>query len=257
MSKKSKKIIKEEKPIIKDKSPKIHQRNKIDYPLNIEQRDDLTDKQKSIIDTILDKNTKIVFLSGPAGTAKTYLSVLSALRVLNSHMVSDIIYVRSVIESASRSLGYLPGASEDKMEPYIRPLLDKLEELLPKDQTASLLKEKRLEGTPVNYLRGASYNAKFIIADEAQNFDRKELITIMTRLGMFSKLIIAGDPDQSDINGKSGFRAMYDLFNDEASVKQGIVCISLTKADIVRSAILRYIIERLETQPKAEPMFVK
>lgn len=239
----------------KDTSPKIHQRNKIDYQLNIEQRNDLTDKQKKFIDIILDKKTKVVFLSGPAGTSKTYISVLAALMLMNSHSISDILYIRSVIESASRSMGYLPGASEDKMEPYLRPLMDKLEEILPKEQILSLLREKRLEGIPVGFLRGSSFNAKFMIADESQNLDYKELTTIITRLGMFSKLIIVGDPMQSDINGRSGFSKMADLFNDESSREQGIYYLSFTRDDIVRAPILRYIIERIESQTKPEPMF--
>ncbi len=110
---------------------------------------------------------------------------------------------------------------------------------------------------PVNFLRGASINAKFMIADEAQNFDVKELTTILTRLGKFSKLIVAGDPSQTDlsVNGKSGFLKMFDLFNDEESRKNGIHCFSFTKDDIVRSGILRFIVERLEAKAVAEPMF--
>ncbi len=246
----------ESKPTV-DKSVKVPQRDKIAYELNIRQRDDLTDNQKRFIDLAMDKSTRVIFVSGPAGTSKTFVSVLAGLMTLNKHSVSDILYIRSVVESASRSMGFLPGEAGDKMLPYLQPLLDKLDEMLPADQIALLTKEKRVEGTVVNFLRGASFNAKFIIADEAQNFDTKELTTIMTRLGKFSKLIIAGDPGQSDINGKSGFVKMCDLFNDEESRKNGIHYFSFTKEDIVRSGILKYIVERLESQNQAkpEPMF--
>lgn len=240
---------------VKDTSPRVHQRSKIDYDLHIRQRDDLTEKQKGLIELILDKSTQVVFVSGPAGSSKTFISILAGLLLMDRHSVSDILYIRSVIESASRSLGYLPGLAEDKMEPYLRPLMDKLEEMLPKEQIDQLHKEKRFEGVPVNYLRGSSFNAKFIIADEAQNFDTKELTTILTRLGKFSKLIVCGDPMQSDINGKSGFLKMFDLFNDEESCKNGIHCFAFTKDDIVRSGILRYIVERLEAKAASEPMF--
>lgn len=243
----------------KDFSPKVFQRNKIDYELNIKQRDDLTERQKQLIDIILDKEIKVVFLSGPAGTSKTFVSVLAGLMLMNKHNISDIIYIRSVIESASKSMGYLPGLAEDKMEPYARPMIDKLEEMLPQDQINQLIKEKRVEALPVNFLRGNSFNAKFIIADEAQNFDIKELTTIITRLGKFSKLIISGDPSQSDINGKSGFIKFFDLFNDEESKNNGLYCFSFTKDDIVRSGILKYIIEKIENYNqkniKNEPMF--
>ncbi len=244
----------ESKPTV-DKSVKVPQRDKIAYELNIRQRDDLTDNQKRFIDLAMSKETRVIFVSGPAGTSKTFISVLAGLMTLDKHSVSDILYIRSVVESASRSMGFLPGDQELKMQPYLQPLLDKLDEMLPADQVAQLVKEKRVEGNVVNFLRGASFNAKFIIADEAQNFDFKELTTILTRLGKFSKLIIAGDPGQSDINGKSGFVKMCDLFNDEESRQNGIHYFSFTKDDIVRSGILKYIVGRLEGAPPQQPMF--
>jgi phosphate starvation-inducible PhoH-like protein len=241
-----------------DHSPRIPQRNKIDFNLNIYERSDLTEKQKKFIDLVEDKKTKVVFVSGPAGVSKTFISVYCGLKLMNKKSISDIVYVRSIIESASKSLGSLPGDQSDKLLPFLLPLYDKLEELLPKADINTLIKEERIVGLPVNYLRGASYNAKFIIADESQNFSKKELITIITRLGEFSKLIILGDPMQSDINGSSGFMPMFDLFNDISSQENGIHCFAFTKEDIVRSGILKYIIEKLEynpTQVKSEPMF--
>lgn len=239
-----------------DKSCKIHQRDKIKFDLNIRQRDDLTDKQKQLIELILDKKTKLVFVDGPAGTSKTFLAILCGLMLLQKHSVSDILYIRSIAESASKSLGSLPGEMEDKMSPFLMPLYEKLDELLPRGDVTALVKEKRIEALPINYLRGASFNARFIVADESQNFDIKELTTLVTRLGEFSKMIVIGDKLQSDINGRSGFMKMFDLFNDETSQNNGIHCFSFTKDDIVRSGILRYIVERLETMPKYETAFV-
>jgi phosphate starvation-inducible protein PhoH len=103
-------------------------------------------------------------------------------------------------------------------------------------------------------------NAQYIICDESQNFTFKELTTAITRLGKFSKIIILADPNQSDINGRSGFMPMFDLFNSEESKNQGIHCFSFTKDDIVRSGILRYISEKIENHNinhKTEPMFSK
>lgn len=235
---------------VSDLSPKVHQRDKINYQLSIRERDDFTEKQIELINLIQDKKTQIVFLAGPAGTSKSFVSIYSGLKLLNKRSVSDIIYIRSIIESASKSLGSLPGDANLKLEPFLMPLFDKLEELLPKDEVDRLNKEERISGMPVNYLRGASLNAKFILVDEAQNLDFKELTTVITRLGKYSKLIVAGDPSQSDLNGKSGFMKMFDLFNDESSRDNGIHCFSFTKDDIVRSGILRYIIERIETCPR-------
>jgi phosphate starvation-inducible PhoH-like protein len=242
-----------------DKSTKVPQRDKIGFDLSISQRADLTDKQKELIHLILDKNTKVVFLSGPAGTSKTYVSVLAGLMLMQKRAVSDILYIRSVVESASRSLGYLPGEAGMKMEPYTRPLHDKMEEMLPKCEVDRLVKENRIEGIPVNFLRGASFNAKFIISDESQNETREELLTILTRVGQFSKIVICGDPSQSDIGSKSAFQKTFDMFNDEESRENGIHCFSFTKDDIVRSKIVKYIVERFERKEMAsvknEPMF--
>lgn len=244
---------------IKDHSVRVPQRDKVGFALSIRQRDDLTEKQKRLIDLILDKNTRMIFLSGPAGTAKTFASVLAGLMLINKHSVSDIIYVRSVIESASKSLGFLPGASEDKMEPFLRPLRDKLDEMLPVNEVNQLVREKRVEGIAVGHLRGASFNARFIFADEAQNLTAKELLTLVTRVGQFSKLIVAGDPSQSDANGHSGFQKFCDMFNDEESRQHGVHYFSFTKDDIVRSDLVKFIVGRIEEREaaKSEPMFPK
>ena len=246
-------------PKSKDQSPRVPQRDKIDYPISLRERDDLTDKQKQLIDLILDKETKLVFLSGPAGTSKTFLAVYCGLLLLQKHSVSDVLYIRSIAESASKSLGSLPGDQDEKMNPFLMPLYDKLDELLPRPDVDRLVKDERISGMPINYLRGSSFNARMVLSDESQNLTFKELTTLITRVGKFSKLIVAGDMDQSDINGQSGFAKMFDLFNDEDSRNQGIHCFSFTAADIVRSGLVRYIVERLDAHrmasSKSEPMF--
>lgn len=229
-----------------DHSLRVSQRDKISLELNIFEREDLTDKQKELIEIILDKHTKVVFVDGPAGTSKTYIGILAALRLLNSKRVSDIVYVRTIIESASKSLGALPGESFDKFEPFITPLKDKLDELLPKPDITYLFKDQRVQPMPINFLRGASINAKYVLVDEAQNFTFKELVTAITRIGEFSKFVFVGDTFQSDLNGHSGFRKIYDLFNDDVSRKEGIHTFKFGREDIVRSGILKFIMEKLE-----------
>lgn len=247
----SKKSSKQQKSIVvktnKDTSPKVHQRDKISFNLNIRGLD-WTEKQKAFIDLALDKNANIIFLSGPAGTSKTALAVYCSLLLLNEKRKSEIIYVRSIVESASHSMGYLPGLAEDKLKPYITPLVDKLEEFLPAGDITKLFADERIKPAPVNYLRGASYNANVIIVDEAQNLDFKELTTVITRIGKFSKFFILGDPMQSDLKHKevSGFKPMVDIFNNEESQKQGIHCVEFGKEDIMRSEILKFIIEKIE-----------
>ena len=237
--------IKEEE--IKDTSPKVHQREKINFNLNIKGLD-WTEKQKAFIELATSKEARVVFLSGPAGCSKTALSVFCALQLLNQKKASEIVYVRSLIESASQSMGFLPGFAEDKLKPYITPLVDKLEEFLPSGDIKKLFADERLKPAPVNYLRGASYNANVVIVDEGQNFDFKELTTVITRIGKFSKFFILGDPMQSDLKHReySGFKPMFDLFNCEESQNNGIFCVEFGKEDIMRSEILKFIINQIE-----------
>ena len=230
----------------KDRSPVVYQRDKIQNPLSIIHRE-LTEKQKKFIELALDKKVKMVLVSGPAGTTKTYLAVLAALMLMNEKRISDIIYVRSIVESADVKMGTLPGEADDKLSPYTRPLLDKLDELLPKDHVQYLVKDQRVEGLPVGYLRGLNWNAKAVIGDEMQNLTKKELVTLMTRAGEFSKLFLCGDPQQSDINGRSGFQSIFNLFNDDVSKEHGIYTFEFTEEDILRSALVKYIVSRVKS----------
>lgn len=230
---------------VKDTSPIIPQRNKIRNLLSIYQRN-LNEKQKQFLELVMDKNTKVVFVSGPAGTSKTYMSVYCALTLLNQRRVSDLIYIRSAVESSDTKLGFLPGEADEKMAPYLAPLIDKLVELLPKSDIDSLKKENRISSIPVGFLRGLNWNAKVVIADEAQNMTFKELFTLITRTGEFSKMFILGDPDQSDINGKSGFIKMISYFDDEESRANGIQVFRFTDDDIVRSGLVQFIIKKVK-----------
>jgi phosphate starvation-inducible protein PhoH and related proteins len=238
-----------------DKSPVVPQRDKLKEELEIKEFP-WTPKQIEFLKLALDKNTKIIFLNGPAGTAKTLLSVYVGLKLLNQKKVSDIVYIRTIIESASKGLGSLPGEYEDKFKPFILPLEDKLNELLKNADINKLLNEKRVSAIPVNYLRGSSFNVKFLFADESQNFDFKELTTLITRVGEHSKLIVSGDSRQSDINGRSGFKKMFDLFNDEESKNNGIYCVEFGIEDVMRSGVVKFILEKIEQhRSSTEPMF--
>ena len=209
----------------------------------------LTDKQKRFLDLCTREGVQVVFVAGPAGSTKTYMAVMSALRLLQKDDNLDLLYVRTAIESADKGLGALPGSLEDKFNPYMAPLEDKLIELLPPTNSLKddLVQSGRVQAMPINFLIGASWNSKVVIADESQNFSFKELVTLITRIGDNSKLFICGDPMQSDINGKSGFKPMFDLFNDEESRENGIHTFVFTEKDILRSGILRFIVKKLKT----------
>lgn len=209
----------------------------------------LTERQKQFLSIAFNKKTNIMLVAGPAGSTKTYMAVYAALRLLSAEEDLDLLYIRTVIESADKGLGALPGDIDEKFNPYTAPLEDKLMEMLPKTNTIrkELLESGRISAVPINYLRGANWKDKVVIADEAQNFTYKELTTLLTRIGRNCKLIICGDFMQSDINGKSGFPAMFDLFNDEESREQGIHAFKFGKGDILRSEILKFIISKLES----------
>lgn len=209
-----------------------------------------SEKQKQFLDVALDQDTKVVFLAGPSGSAKTFMSVYAALALFPNIPDAQIMYVRSIAESAEKGLGSLPGEAEEKFCPFTAPLYDKIEEIVSDEHTVWLSKNNKLVAMPINYLRGASWINKIVINDEAQNLSYKELTTLITRLGEGSKLFICGDFMQSDIKS-SGFEPMFDLFNDEESKSKGIHCFKFDVADIFRSEVLKYIITKLQSKKPA------
>jgi phosphate starvation-inducible PhoH-like protein len=227
-----------------DKSVPVPQRDKIEGFLTIRELQ-WTENQKKFIQLLQDKNTKMVFCKGPAGTAKSLLSVYAALNAINQKKIGEIFYVRNPVESSTHNLGFLKGDLHSKLDPYLQPLMDKLHELLPKGQVEMLLKQERVKGLPVGFLRGLSINASYIICDEAQNLSVHDLLLITTRMGKFSKLILIGDIRQSDIKN-SGFEKIYNLFDDKKSSDKGIMTFKFGTDDIMRNDILAYIIERFE-----------
>lgn len=206
----------------------------------------LTDKQKTLVEVAFNKNTKIVLINGVAGSSKTFLSVYCALHLLNANPKYEIKYIRTIAESGDRTFGALPGTVDEKFNPFMLPLLDKLDELLPIAQAKYLVEQRYIEAIPVNFLRGATWNNQIIIADEAQNYSQKELITLLTRIGENSKIFICGDSMQSDIGSKSGFMSVYDVFNNKESEEKGIHCFEFMEEDILRSEILKYIVQTLK-----------
>jgi len=210
---------------------------------------ELTKKQTEFLKILTNPKTRVVFLKGPAGTSKSLLSVYAALQLWNVNRDLSIFYLRSVVESADRGLGFLKGDIDDKVEPYMAPLMDKISELLSDTEQSELKKSGSLEGGPINFLRGQSWRDKIVIVDEAQNLSQRELTTVMTRVGRDTKLYICGDPMQSDIKN-SGFVDFFNLFDDTDSQDNGIYCLQFTKSDIMRDAIVSYIVDKIEKYNK-------
>lgn len=205
-----------------------------------------TPKQVKLLDLLIDPNNSIVLIAGPAGTSKTYMALYAAVQLMSQNKDKTLLYVRSIAESADKGLGSLPGEINDKFAPFLMPLYDKLDEIMPPQESLYLKNEGRIDAIPINYLRGASWTDKIVVADECQNFNLKELTTLMTRVGEGTKLILCGDFMQSDINGKSGFKPIFNAFDDEESKSRGVQTFTFTRDDIVRSEILKFLVERLE-----------
>ena len=230
-----------------DKSPKILQRDKFKEEIRIRELN-WTEKQKEFIKIALDKNVKMMFISGPAGSSKTLLSIFCSLQLIKDKKVSDIMYIRSPVESSDSKIGFLPGDADEKLKYYNLPFADKLDELLSKQSIESLNNQGRLQSHPLSFVRGMSWNCKAIILDEAQNCTQKEIVTLMTRVGEFSKCFILADPDQSDLAyGKSGgFDKLSSAFNDEESKARGIYSFQFSEEDIKRSDLVKFIVTKLK-----------
>lgn len=204
----------------------------------------ITDNQTSFYYTSQTDDTNMVFVDGPAGSSKTYVAVYSALEMLKDNHVDQIIYIRSVVESSSRSIGSLPGELDDKFSPYSMPLLDKLNEILDKPTIKSLMDGEYIKAIPVNFVRGLTFNNALVILDESQNMTRGELTTILTRFGRKTKYLVLGDTKQADIKD-SGFTKVYELFDTDFSRKNHIHCLKFDVNDINRSQILKHITQVL------------
>jgi phosphate starvation-inducible PhoH-like protein len=205
----------------------------------------LNEVHKTFLDLCLYEKTKMVFVDGPAGTAKTYLAVLAALNLLQQKKIKKIVYIRSIVESAEKSIGALPGELDEKFKPWSLPMLDKLHELLSDAATDVLLNNGTVQCIPVNFVRGLTFHDSVVIVDESQNLSRKELVSILTRFGHNSRFIIAGDLKQNDI-AKSGYKEVLERFNDEESANNHIHCVHFGQNEIVRSHILKFIVRKLE-----------
>ncbi|MCB0638188.1 MAG: PhoH family protein [Lewinella sp.] len=185
----------------------------------------------------------IVFAVGPAGTGKTYTAVALAVRALKNRAVKKIILTRPAVE-AGESLGFLPGDLKEKIDPYLRPLYDALDDMIPADKLAQFMATRVIEIAPLAYMRGRTLDNAFIILDEAQNCSTAQLKMFLTRLGPSANCIITGDLSQVDLpyHQKSGLRRAIDLL----SPIKGIEAVYLTAEDVVRHRLVKAIIRAYE-----------
>lgn len=199
--------------------------------------------QKEYIQAI--ENYDIVISIGPAGTGKTYLGVAKAVEYLMEKKVERIILTRPAVE-AGESLGFLPGAIEEKVDPYLRPLFDALNDFLPYDRIRKYLDMKIIEVAPLAYMRGRTLNDAFIILDEAQNTTGMQMKMFLTRMGWRSKVVVTGDITQVDLPNDvfSGLIEIQHLLRNIAGIK----FIYLNELDVVRHHLVQKIIKAYETK---------
>lgn len=206
-----------------------------------------TKKQTDILGCLFDEQSNIVIIDGPAGSGKSYLAIYAALQELSKGNCDDILYLRTVVESAARGLGFLKGELSDKFMPYRQILNDKVEEIVKETDQTQLLNSSCLDAMPLNYIRGASWRRKQVILDEHQNVSFDEMKTLMTRIGKGSKLIMCGDSQQTDIKkSQSGIRFVKEIFDTEECREKGIHFFQLTSEDVVRSEIVKFIVKKFE-----------
>ncbi len=193
--------------------------------------------QKSYVDAI-DENT-IVFGIGPAGTGKTYLAMAKAVQALQRKEVERIILTRPAVEAGER-LGYLPGTLTDKIDPYLRPLYDALNEMMDPEIVPKLLAAGTIEVAPLAYMRGRTLNNSFIVLDEAQNTTPEQMKMFLTRLGFGSKMVVTGDITQVDLpTGTSGLQVVTRILDHLDDIHFA----TLTSADVVRHTLVGLIVD--------------
>ncbi|QTL97968.1 AAA family ATPase [Iocasia frigidifontis] len=197
--------------------------------------------QKLYIEAI--KKSDIVFAIGPAGTGKTYLAMVMAVKYLLNKVVNRIILTRPAIE-AGEKLGFLPGDMQDKVDPYLRPLYDALYDILGPEKVAQYLEKDIIEVAPLAYMRGRTLDDSFVILDEAQNTTPEQMKMFLTRIGFNSQAVITGDITQVDLPGNknSGLNQVREILQ---GIK-GIDFVYLSKEDVVRHELVKKIIQAYE-----------
>jgi phosphate starvation-inducible PhoH-like protein len=209
-----------------------------------------TDNQKKLVE--YSENNDILFAVGPAGTGKTYTAVALAVRALKNKSVKKIILTRPAVE-AGENLGFLPGDLKEKIDPYLRPLYDALDDMIPADKLAYYMTNRVIEVAPLAYMRGRTLDNAFMILDEAQNATQLQLKMFLTRIGPSAQCIITGDMSQIDLpkSQQSGLKKTMQILDGI----EGIGIVHLSADDVVRHRLVKEIIKAFDKDAEREQHF--
>jgi len=204
-----------------------------------------TQKQAELVQAL--RTSDMVFATGPAGSGKTFLAVAEALRLVLSHQKNGIVLTRPVVE-AGESLGFLPGDLEDKINPYLRPLYDAMNTVLPRETVRKMTEGGIIEIAPLAYMRGRTLNDCVVILDEAQNTTCEQMKMFLTRMGEDSKVFITGDVTQIDLP----YRVPSGLIHAKQVLRDvpGIAMLELSAEDVVRNELVKRIVQAYENEKR-------
>jgi phosphate starvation-inducible PhoH-like protein len=193
------------------------------------------------------KDNKLAFGVGPAGTGKTYLAVAKAVELLEQGVIERIVLTRPAVEAGER-IGFLPGEMKEKMDPYMRPLYDALQDTMAPEKLQKLMATEEIEIAPLAFMRGRTLSNAFIILDEGQNTTHNQMKMFLTRIGENSHAVVTGDPSQTDLpaHEKSGLTEALNILNDVEDI--GIVY--FTHKDVVRSGLVTKIVKAYDDHDK-------
>lgn len=210
--------------------------------------------QRAYIDMLIKPKPYVVIATGAAGSGKTLIATHIGLQKLKNDEVSKLIITRPTVGAGNENLGFLPGALEKKMEPWVRPIHDILEHYYPRSKVQNMIKEGIIEISPLAYMRGRTFENSWIICDEAQNTTESQMYMMLTRIGFKSKMVLTGDLEQCDIqNGISGLKDFIDKwevyrrddvsYSDIDEDSQHINMITFSADDVIRSEIVKEVIK--------------
>ena len=206
----------------------------------------LKGQQRVYADLLANLNVSVVVATGPAGSGKTMLACREAARLLLDGRMDRVIMTRPVVTVREEDLGYLPGGIGSKMDPYMRPLIDTFGEMIPEQEIMALIKSKRIEICPLGFMRGRTFKRSFIIADEMQNSCQAQMLMLLTRLGMDSRMAITGDLAQSDlmVGGGNGLRDLVERLRFREEGGEGLIrSVELGDSDVHRSEVVKSVLK--------------